>query len=156
MPTLSLNQLSPLLLLSCWLILIKLLWRTTLTLMLMMIITYIILKGVTFLEFVWNRERLTPVFKNDKCLCLSYSFRWLMIGFNCHNTAQVGMVFFAWCFRSSRACHMCLLFLFLPVQSLLTRFRSSLTRFADFVSLSSLITLFQTVRLFYVSLHSQQ
>ena len=34
-------------------------------------------------------------------------------------------------------------------------FRSSLTRFADFVSLSSLITLPQTVRLFYVSLRSQ-
>ena len=32
--------------------------------MLMMIITYIILKGVTFLEFVWNWERLhrwTPI-----------------------------------------------------------------------------------------------
>ena len=49
--------------------------------------------------------------------------------------------------------------LFLPVQSLLTCFRSSLTRFADFVSLSSssLISLPQTVGLrpFYVSLCSQ-
>ena len=42
--------------------------------------------------------------------------------------------------------------LFLPVQS----FRSSLTRFADFVSLSFVtITLPQTVRLFYISLRSQ-
>ena len=49
--------------------------------------------------------------------------------------------------------------LFLPVQSPLMCFRSSLTRFADFVSLSSssLISLPQTVglRLFYVSLRSQ-
>ena len=56
------------------------------------------------------------------------------------------------------ACHMCSV-LFLPVQSPLTCFRSSLTRFADFVSLSSssLISLPQTVglRLFYVSLRSQ-
>ena len=56
------------------------------------------------------------------------------------------------------ACHMCSV-LFLPVQSPLTCFRSSLTRFADFVSLSSssLKTLPQTVglRLFYISLRSQ-
>ena len=45
---------------------------------------------------------------------------------------------------------MCL-FLFLPVQSLLTCFRSFLTCFADFVS----NTLPQTLRLFYVSLRSQ-
>ena len=37
--------------------------------------------------------------------------------------------------RSCHACQMCLV-LFSPVQSLLTCFRSSLTRFADFVSLS--------------------
>ena len=44
--------------------------------------------------------------------------------------------------------------LFLPVQSLLACFRSSLTCFADLASLQ-LITLPQTVRLFYVSLRSQ-
>ena len=48
------------------------------------------------------------------------------------------------------AYHMCSV-LFLPVQSLLMCFRSSLTRFADF----SLITLPQTLRLFYVPLRSQ-
>ena len=60
------------------------------------------------------------------------------------------------CFRSSHACHMCSSFLFLPLQSLLTCFKSFLTRFADFnLSLFSLITLTQAVRLFYVSLRSQ-
>ena len=50
---------------------------------------------------------------------------------------------------------MCLV-LFLPVQSLITCFKSSLTRFADFVPFfRHYITLPQTVRLFYVSLHSQ-
>ena len=48
------------------------------------------------------------------------------------------------------AYHMCSV-LFLPVQSLLMCFRSSLTCFADL----SLITLRQTLRLFYVSLRSQ-
>ena len=42
------------------------------------------------------------------------------------------------------------LFYFLPVQSLLTCFRSFLTHFADFVSNNS-----ETLRLFYVSLHSR-
>ena len=46
------------------------------------------------------------------------------------------------------AYHMCLI-LFLPVQSLLMCFRSFLTHFADF------LTLPQTLRLFYVSLHFQ-
>ena len=59
------------------------------------------------------------------------------------------------CFRSSHVCHVCLLFLFLPVQSLFTCFRSSYSFCRLCLSLSSLITLPQTVRLFYVSLRSQ-
>ena len=61
------------------------------------------------------------------------------------------------CLVNNRSCHafqMCSV-LFLPVQSLLTCFRSSLTRFADFVTLSPLVTLPQAVRLFCVSLRSQ-
>ena len=59
------------------------------------------------------------------------------------------------CFRSSHVCHVCLLFLFLPVQSLFTCFRSSYSFCRLCLSLSSLITLPQTVRLFYVSLRSR-
>ena len=58
------------------------------------------------------------------------------------------------CFRSSHACHMYPV-LFLPVYSLFKCFRSSLICFADFVSVSSLITVPQTVTLFYISLRSQ-
>ena len=77
---------------------------------------------------------ITPTVVRSRmmCLCLSYWFRWLMIGFN-SATTQHKWAWYFWCFRSSRACHMCLA-LFLPVQSLLTCFRSSLTRFVDLVS----------------------
>ena len=57
-------------------------------------------------------------------------------------------------FQCSHACHMCLV-LFLPVQSLLTCLRTSYSLCGLCLSVSSLITLPQTVTLAYISLHSQ-